>query len=360
MKLLDFEAMSSPSQRSRILVSMLGAGLLALAVPLVTPIASACGAFFHVRAIAPERRPSLAREKVLLIHDAARGQQHFIREVAFRRAAVPFGFVVPTPTRPTVAEVENNPFTKLRERFPFKPVPRDTLGNFGTGRPYGGSGGSWEGVEVLSVEKIGSFTAFVLAATDAKALTGWLQENQLTSTPETKQWLDHYVRMSFYYVAMRYDPPASANPDDAAIAAETIRISFATPIAYYPYFEPEPAQVPSSPRLLELWYVGCDPVIPVARVEGDAGPGWKRPLMPGKDYEQTRKHVEAALYDELEQLLPTGDLVVQTFQDQKRQRSGYHDILFAFAQPKQLKPEQLAALEPLLGVLDPGLIEERP
>lgn len=336
---------------------LFGVGLLALTLPLISPIAHACGLFFHVGTISPEQRPSLAREKVLIIHDAARGQQHFIREVAFRQADQTFGFVVPTPTLPTVAEVENNPFSKLRERFPFKPLARATLG---TGNAYGGSGGSWEGVEVLSVEKIGSFTAFVLSATDAAALAGWLKENRLTSTPETDPWLDHYVRMGFHYVAMRYDPPSSGKPGaDAAIAAETIRISFATPIAYYPYFEPEPGRVLSEPRLLELWYVGSEPVIPVARVEQGESMVWKRPLMAGKDYRRNREQVEAALADELEQLLPTGELFVQTFQDQKRIRSGYHDVLFAFAEPKQLGPDQLAALEPLLAVLDPELIEER-
>jgi hypothetical protein len=340
--------------RARTLVSLLlGASLLALTLPFVTPIARACGAFFSVRTISPEQRPSLAREKVLIIHDAVHGQQHFIREVAFRKADETFGFVVPTPTRPQVAKVEKSPFSKLRERFAFKPEPRATIG---VGKPYGGPSGSWEGVEVLSVEKIGSFTAFVLAATDADALAGWLKENQLTSTPETDRWLEHYVRMGFYYVAMRYDPPARPQAeDDAGIAAETIRISFATPIPYYPYFEPEHKRADAGPRLLELWYVGSDPVIPVARV----GTSWKRPLMAGKDYERKRESVEAALDDELEGLLPSGELVVQTFQDQKLDRSGYYDILFAFAEPKQLNSEQLAALEPLLGILDPSLIEER-
>lgn len=344
--------MSQP-QRARTLVPVLLA--TALALPLLSPVARACGAFFHVRAIAPEQRPSLAREKVLIIHDVVRGQQHFIREVAFRKADESFGFVVPTPTRPEVAEVATNPFTKLRERFPFAPAPR--VATLGTGRPYGEPSGSWEGVEVLSAEKIGSFTAFVLAATDAAALAGWLKANELTSTPETEQWLDHYVRMGFYYVAMRYDPPAKpGSAKDPAIAAETIRISFATPVAYYPYFEPQRA-ASSEPRLLELWYVGSEPVIPVARKHERT---WLRPLKPGKDYERKRKQVEAALNDELEPLLPEGELVVQTFQDQKRQRTGHHDILFAFAQPKQLTTEQLAALEPLLGVLDPELIEVRP
>lgn len=345
------------SQRARTLVpTLLGAGLLALALPLLSPVAHACGAFFHVRTIAPEKRPSLAREKVLIIHDAARGQQHFIREVAFRKADQTFGFVVPTPTRPEVAEVATNPFTKLRERFPFAPLARG--GGMGVGNAYGEGGGSWEGVEVLSVEKIGSFTAFVLAATDANALSGWLKENELTSTPETEAWLEHYVRMGFYYVAMRYDPPAKATPEtDAGIAAETIRVSFATPIAYYPYFEPQWSGA-TSDRLLELWYVGSDPVLPVARTEDSSGSMvWASPLKPGKDYANKRKQLEAALNDELEPLLPAGELVVQTFQDQKRQRTKYHDILFAFDQAKQLTPEQLAALEPLLGVLDPGLID---
>jgi hypothetical protein len=339
---------------SRSISLLLGAGLLALTLAMITwftPIASACGAFFSIRTLSPEQRPSLAREKVLIIHDAVHGQQHFIREVAFRKADETFGFVVPTPTRPEVAKVEKNPFGKLRERFPFKPEPRATMG---VGKPYGGPSGSWEGVEVLSVEKIGSFTAFVLAATDANALAGWLKENQLTSTPETDRWLEHYVRMGFYYVAMRYDPPARPQAeDDAGIAAETIRVSFATPIAYYPYLEPEHKRADASPRLLELWYVGTDPVIPVARV----GSNWTRPMMAGKDYERKRESVEASLDDELEELLPSGELVVQTFQDQKLNRHGYHDILFAFAKPKQLTSEQLAALEPLLGILDPTLIE---
>ena len=35
----------------------------------------------------PEQRPSLGREKVLLIHDAKKGEQHFIREVAQEQEA---------------------------------------------------------------------------------------------------------------------------------------------------------------------------------------------------------------------------------------------------------------------------------
>ena len=350
----------SRTRRSRTLVSLtFGAGVLGLAIVLAAPVARACGMFLRVREVSPEQRPSLAREKVLIIHDAARGQQHFIREVAFRRADQSFGFVVPTPTRPEVATVEKNPFTKLRERFPFATVNSDARTGRGFGGTGGGSGGS-VGVEVLAVEKVGSFTAFTLAATDADALASWLKDNQLASTPATERWLAHYVRMGFYYVAMRYDPPERARAS-APVAAETVRISFASPLAYYPYFEPEPDAPTKGPRLLELWYVGTEPVVPVARFAsaGSESSQWVRPLAPGKDRTDARGAIEAALYDELEQLLPEGELVVQTFQDQKIGRSGYHDILFGSAAARPLTPEQQTALAPLLGVLDPGLIEEK-
>lgn len=337
-------------------------GLLALTILAPARPAAACGGFFSgLVKLAPEQRPSLAREKVLIVHDAERGREHFIREVAFRRADHTFGFVVPTPSRPEVAKVEKNPFTRLRQDFPFARDPEDGEGyGRGAGAGFGGRGG---GVEVLAVEKVGSFTAFVLAATDAAALGQWLKDNKLTSTPEADAWLAHYVRMGFYYVAMRYDPPTDARGRKGrAIAAETVRISFDTPVAYYPYFEPEPQHGAKDPRLLEVWYVGTDPVVPVAQytdpTQTPAQPRWVRPLRPGLKFQKTRKQLLAALLSELEAVLPAGELVVQTFQDQKRRRSGFQDILFAFAEPRPLTPAQQAALGQLPGVLDGGLITE--
>ena len=326
----------------------------ALTLPLLEPLAEACGMFYSVRTISPEKRPSLAREKVLLIHDAAAGRQHFVREIVFRKAEEPFGFVVPTPSLPEVAKVETTPFGKLRERFPFAPVTLSSSRGYGKGSGSGfGSGGS-QSVEVIATEKVGSFTAFVLAASDAGALSKWLEDNQLSNSDETKAWLEHYVRMGFYYVAMRYDPPGNAKEADETLAAETIRISFATPVAYYPYFEPKTNLPGNKPRLLELWTVSNTRLIPVVLADGV---GWQRPLKPGKQYTR-RETLEASLVDELESLLPPGELVVQSFQDQKRTRAGYHDVLFASAEPRSFSPEELIALEPLLGILDPGLVGE--
>ncbi|GEM_PF-2801289 len=347
----------------RTLARSSGAAIALLTLTFVgSDIAEACGGFFRSKTLSPEQQPSLSREKVLLIHDAEAGQQHFIREVAFQRASEPFGFVVPTPTRPTVAAVETTPFSKLRAAFPFNPPSRGRGGSKGAG--FGGAPGG--GVQILEVKKVGSFTAFVLSATDSGALAQWLADNDLIATEEADAWLEHYVRMGFFYVAMRYDPPSAdladgSAPGPAAVVAETMRISFATPIPYYPYLEPEaPAgsTLGPDPRLMELWYVGRDPVVPVAlQTTGDAGGAgrWVRPLETGEQRASARAGVEAALDPELRKLLPEGPLVLQTFQDQKRSRAGFQDILFASKEGRELSAEQRAALEPLLGILDPAL-----
>lgn len=342
--------------------------LLACASALLVPArpADACGMFHSAaKKLPPESQPSLAREKVLIVHDAARGREHFIREVAFRRADHSFGFVVPTPALPEVATVAGNPFTRLRERFPFAPPPPPVDQDSGYSRGAGaGFGGRGDVVQVLAVEKVGSFTAFTLAASDAGALARWLADNGLTSTPDADVWLEHYVRLGFYYVAMRYTPPPDVHTREAPgpVAAETVRISFDTPIAYYPYFEPEPQHSPKSARLLELWYVGSDPVVPVARLADPAQPAappqWVRPLRAGEHTRDARAVLTSALPRPLAKLLPAGPLTVQTFQDQKRRRSGFHDILFAFADARALTPAQQTALDPLLAALDPSLTPE--
>jgi hypothetical protein len=305
---------------------------------------------------------------VLIIHDPAAEQQHFVREVTFVAEREPFGFVVPTPARPEVAKVATSPFVALRSSFPFDPPPmRSASKGAGTGAPPDGAPGADRGVRVLEITKVGSFTAFILAATDEKALAKWLSDNQLVSTPEADRWLAHYVRMGFFYVAMRYDPATEETQEGAGrTKSETVRISFATPVPYYPYFEPErPAAMKArqSLRLLELWTVTPRAITPiVARSSGDGAAAkirWLRPYREGQRFNEARARLEHALDDELEQLLPTGGLVVQTFQDQKTSRTGMDDVLFAPAERIEIDAEKKKRLLPLLvGILDPALVPE--
>ncbi|MBL4683411.1 MAG: hypothetical protein JKY37_02385 [Nannocystaceae bacterium] len=173
----------------------------------------------------------------------------------------------------------------------------------------------------------------------------------LVSTKEADVWLAHYVRMGFYYVAMRYDPPrrkAEAG-QEGAVLAETMRISFDTPLPYYPYLEPEPLPALAKltlfePRLLELWVVGREEVVPVALREHDGQRRWVRPLHGGRVTPDARKVLEAVFEDEVESLLPPGALVVQTFQDQKNSRKGFADVLFAPKKAQELSAHKVAKL----------------
>lgn len=323
--------------------------------------ARACGGFFSPK-LGVDRRPSLAYEQVVIVHDAAKNREHFIREVAFRKADLSFGFVVPTPTRPEVAKFDKALFNDLHAELPFDPPTRGLagVGMIGSGAGSGTGAGFGGGVTVLEQKKVGSFTAFVLEASDSKALSKWLVSHRLGTTPENEAWLAHYVALEFYYVAMRYDPPQGATKDSmqAAMGSEVLRISFDTPVPFYPYLEPAlPAGAPAEDRVLDLWVVGSAPVIPVALRDAGGKRTWIRPLRKGEEYTAARPTLDT-FGRELGALLPEGQLVVQTFQDQKHSRAGIGDILFVPASKTELGADDRAALAPILAVLDPELAPE--
>ena len=336
----------------------------ALGMTSDAPDAKACGGFFRPRA--EGRLPSLSHEQALIVHDAKTSTEHFVRDVTFSDATTVFGFVVPTPTRPSIAKIDASPFATLHRLFPFDANLK--LGSGGGAIQGGGGlrGGAPGGVTVLEVKKVGSFTAFVLQATDAKGLADWLAKNQLVSTPEADTWLAHYVKMKFFYVALRYDPPSGGGT--AGVKAETMDISFQSPIPYYPYFEParRPDAANEPRRLLELYTITSAPVLPVAFLERDGKREWVRPLQSGITYRDKTDGLLGKLENRLDpssfdpaiaKLLPAAEAprVVQVFQDQKVSRAGYGDMLFVPETPEAPDPKRDAALAPLLGVLDPAL-----
>jgi hypothetical protein len=338
-------------------MGVLGVSVAVLAVVgSPTPrLAKACGGVFSPRLMKDERKPSLAYEQALLIHDPSVGREHLIREVVFRAGTKPFGFVVPTPSRPEVAKVGKSPFERLRTFYPFRDPDLKGAGSaqgFGSGR--GAPGG---GVRVLEVKKVGSFTAFVLAADDEAGLSDWLKKHGLESAPEARDWLAHHVRARSFFVAMRYDPWSGPDAPTGRTESETIRVSFDTPLPYYPYFEPEPAAggAVEEPRLLEVWFVTPRPAVPVALCTAGGTPRWVRPFAEGRSFERPpRADVEEALGTEAKLLFP-GQPIVQRFMDQKRSRRDFRDVVFVPGASAPLDAKQLEAARPLLIALDPSL-----
>ena len=194
----------------------------------------------------------------------------------------------------------------------------------------GGTGAtSSSGVTVLEKRQVGSFTAFVLAASDREALSKWLRDNGFTSTRQADAWLAKYVPLGFYYVAMRYRPRADGASSDA-VHAETMRISFDTPVPYYPYQEPasKAPQDDAEPRLAELWLVSQRTFVPVAWRERGGKSRWVRPFRAGHSYKAADRGALASALAEARSLLPKGRLQVQRFMDQKLRRPGFGDVVF--------------------------------
>lgn len=335
------------------------AGTLVAAIAVVVALASAavpaaraCGAFFSRRDLEAARRPSLAFEQALIVWDETSRREHFIREVAFRRTSEPFGFVVPTPSLPEVAAVAKSPFPTLRADFPYEGPRGWAPPGSGTGQGFGRG----RGVEVLGVKKVGSFTSFVLAATDAAALTGWLKRNAFETSPTTDRWLAHYVAQRFHFVAMRHEPPPAGKAPPLRTSSETIRISFDTPAPFYPYREPAPVGPRrQEPRMLEVWLVTDRLRIPVAVRALGGAIDWARPLAEGHRHEGAdRALLEQALGKDAA-ILPAGTLHVQRFIDQKRSREGWGDVVFVPQDPLPPAMARMPALERLLSTVDPAL-----
>ena len=217
-------------------------------------------------------------------------------------------------------------------------------------------------------ERVGSFTAFVLAASDAKALAKWFSDNQLRIPPEAEAWLAHYVTLRFYFAALRYEMQEEDLKRTSA-RAETVRISFKTPLPFYPYREPVHATASDLPRDLAVWLVSTQAYTPVSLFESVSASQstvstWKRPFLEHASQPTAREELASALSDELSKLLPSnvgragkdpGPLWLQVFEDQKRSRAGFGDIVMVPQRPTPLTGAALARSRKLMASLDPAV-----
>src|SRR5262245_40554170 len=93
----------------------------ALAGPTTVESAEACGMMLPHRL--EDTVPSISQEHVVMIFDKENETEHFVREVRFDAGDDSFGFVVPTPTQPTVG-AEKSPFKALGDAYPYETIPK--------------------------------------------------------------------------------------------------------------------------------------------------------------------------------------------------------------------------------------------
>lgn len=214
--------------------------LAALALGLGLTVAP----FRHADACAAMGRSGavpIAGEEALIVWDELRHIEHFVRRAHFTGMTEDFGFVVPTPSRPTLTEVSDDVFDRLYRLYRRPPVRDHDPSE--RGRRSAGALDSGGSVTVLEESVVAGLTSTILSADSPTALDAWLAEHGYQGGPELVAYLSPYVRDGWYLTAFRVAPASggSARP----LTMRAVRMSFATETPIFPYAEPQvPGRVP--------------------------------------------------------------------------------------------------------------------
>lgn len=270
-------------------------GLVALAgvvtaVP-TPPVARGCAV-----APPPGGRIDVSSETALIVYDPETKTEHFLRTAAFNTAlagSADFGFLVPTPGKPELAEASPDVFAALAavtkprtvvERKARQPdfgcgmLLMSKSAEVGEAAPALGSA-----VRVVDRKRVGAFDAAVLKADDPRALRGWLEENGYEARLQLEQWFEAYTANKWYLTAFKVatetggpTPPGGAK----TVTNSAVRISFPTDTPFYPYREPVDARTATAgggaSRTLRVF------VLTDSRVTGRIGKGDPNAPFPGR------------------------------------------------------------------------------
>jgi hypothetical protein len=332
-------ARSSPSVQ-RLGGTALAALLAALAAVPVRPCAPAPPPGTYV---------SILAEQALIVWDPAARRQHFIRRASFSRRdshsrSTDFGFLVPTPTPPELAEAPDAVFDRLREaiqpevihRTGLRPAPFALLALpfmiFSRGAPHEGAPLPVTAaapqarplVRVLQEKRVAGYEAAVLQADDTKTLLRWLADHDYDAPPALRAWLQAYVEHHWTITAFKVAAGA-----DAAVSTQAVRMSFAAERPFFPYREPETQRTgPPVSRELVVYLVAP------GRMAGTIGAD--REWRPHVPWAAPRTGLEAIVAPALPAgtALPPGAWL-NAFFDTASPRPGVDDLFFAAARAQE-------------------------
>ncbi len=304
-------------------------------------------------ATAPHRddRVGIHGEEAFIVWEGATHTEHFVRRGQFEaigkdgQPVKDFGFLVPTPTKPTLAETSDQIFAELASGTRPKVVEvvdkelelgtacLTTLGRQAADK----SAVAPTAVRVLDSQRVAGLDAVVLAADDAQALATWLTEHGYPMRPALAAWLTPYVQKRWIVTAFKI---AGGVTD---VATKALRMTFTTDRPFYPYREPEDARTDvKGPRALDVWVLSSDgPVQPL--LEGDAQfagvEKWAHPL----------KSPNALLPSLFSTPASASGAWLQHFRDESTPRPGTVDLFF----PKRAVPREIEPAPTLVHRRDP-------
>lgn len=195
----------------------------------------------------PTTPMKLLGENAIIIWDADNKIEHFVRQADFEGKADNFGFIVPTPTLPVVAEASEDAFRVLSSLEPTK----HGIGIGCSSVPASEAASDAASVEVIDQYQVGDFEVSILKATDGVSINAWLKMNGYSSRPAMTQWLDHYAKMTWYFAALKLIRTKGSDTP----TTKAIRVTFKTDVPFYPYKMPEDTWPSGQFRPIQLYFV---------------------------------------------------------------------------------------------------------
>lgn len=222
---------------------------LSLAGPLLAAcVFAALPAYACCPAPPPGERVQIADQEVLIVWDAATRTEHFIRRASFSTRLPSFGFLVPTPSVPSLGEAPDALFGRLIDAIRPKVETRTdlTLGFLCLPTLSAGSRAAVDmdrsgGVRVLLEQRVAGYDAVVLDADDPEALARWLQERGYDSRPALVEWLRPYVASKWKLTAFKLAAPTAAGREGEG-TRYAVRMSFKTDRPLFPFRTPRDQQ----------------------------------------------------------------------------------------------------------------------
>lgn len=301
-----------------------------------------------------------ASEEAIILWDEAQKKQHFIRRANFVASGKDFGFLVPTPSKPELGEVNAAVFQQLTNHLQPKTQPGgfEFTGGCASLDFFRGAEKSasyeLEPVRVLHTQTVAGFDAVVLSADDPAALSAWLKERNYAQGPGLSEWLSEYVKNRWVITAFKVSRQPDSGPT-TPIGTAAVRMSFDTDRPFYPYREPvgTPSEGRPPARLLRVFFLSD---VRYDATLGDAG------AFAGATKLADVVEIPAEL-----QPMVTGERFLTVFDDQSSPRVGTAEVFFHQAKntaplriPPLLEPRRVyIPVEPVVLVAVAGFVVYR-
>lgn len=184
------------------------------------------------------KRPiAVSGEEVLVVWNPQTKREELIRYIDFRGQATDFGFIVPTPSEPSVRALRSRAVFDTLSGYYLRGL--GSKGAIGGLRSRGTTGEGDAGVRVVSKVELPTAgqVASVLSAEDAGALEKWLARHGYAAGPAVKAYVRPYVERGFFFVAFRY-----VKGEEERARSSVVALTFETDEPFFPYAEPRRGQ----------------------------------------------------------------------------------------------------------------------